>query len=344
VNVSDARAQSSSKIRLETVSDYTLTDPSGNSNTDANTEGDGFWSKMTVAGTGYSAGSYYKDSVVWDRDFLDPQYTGSANDDDTYTDAAGTGIAVYILHGSCNDITNTTCTSDAQCTAGTYCPGNSGLKPGTQKVCIRQSTHSFLTASASDAHGHAATYGQAYGSAALASIAWGEDAASGGFAGAGTNGGANVVVAVNSCGFRSRYLGTDTINMFAGMHSLLGAMPTNAVGITGTFNTVDFSDTAQWSERGTNLATFILANFTAPVGDAWLNPTMTSHGFNSRLGSANADGANFIVSKDASLFLVQWHTQTESWWGAQVEANDSVGLGYWWWRWGCNYNCLANGM
>jgi hypothetical protein len=341
---SDARAVTG--IYLETVSNYQTWTGGGSTanDTDANTEGSGFYTSMTAAGTGWTAGAFYQDNAVWDRDFYDADLTLTAGDNDTYFDNAYAAISMFIGHGQCQDAIATPCTTDAQCASGSYCPGGTAPQANTTRVCIRQQTHTLITSSTTSGHGNLVTYGQTFGQAAAKSIAWGEDAASGSFGGAGTNGGTNVGIIVNSCGIRSRYMDSTTSYMFAGVHSVMMAMPTNAIIPFGQLTPpIWYSDTVQWAARGSNFATIIQANAFAAAGDAWLNPTMVNNGFSSTGGIA-ANGANVIISKDSTLAKVQFHANSESWVGARSEANDAVGLGFWWNRVLCNYNCSALGM
>ena len=349
-----ARATTSTYIVTETVGDYSYWSgplPDGGANhandTDCNTEGNGFYNAMTAAGTGYSAAIRYTDSSVYDTDFYDPDLTGGASDDDTYNfDVAGTAISFVCAHGQCDDWTTTLCSSG--CPSGSYCPGESPLwSSGLQieyPTCINETQRRLITSSQYSSHSNNVWWGYTGGTEAI-DVALGEDSASGSFDGAGTNGGANVSVFVNSCGFRSQYMGVETNYMFGGLHSLLFAMPTKA------FRTSDGyaagSDTAQWSSRGSTLSSNILANMSAAVADAWLNSTMTApnSGYSLALGKSsdgtagnNPDGCNMIVSKDASSLTAYFHVYSETWTDAMNEANDATGLGYWYYDGYCNYD------
>lgn len=348
----NARAQitTSTSIRLEAVSDYrTVSGGSTVNDTDAVTEADGFWNNM-VGQSGWTAGSYWKDNWVWDTDFYDPELTGTAGDNDSYTDAAGTGISWYVMHGLCTGAFGdlevggvTACTSDANCGAGRYCPGGH-IVTGSQHMCISQKARYFWTSSTTSGHSNLAAYGQTYGQTAVRSIAWGEDGASGTFGGAGNNGGTNVAIITNSCGFRSRYLDSETPFMFAGLHAVLVSVPTNAVGYTGTFGAFGYSDTVQWAERGLNLAGVIKANMNAPMGDTWFNPLfVTYHGYTAKNG-APAEGANAIIAKGPTTGNVQFHAINETWTQSRLEGNDVTGAGHWWWRVSCNYDCNTLGL
>lgn len=342
---SNSSLAQNTSLRLETVSNYQFVSGGSTINdTDANTEGQGFWSAMLGAGTGWTAGAWYSDSQVWDTDFHDPDRTANASDNDVYFDAPGTGISMFIGHGFCNDGIVRSCASSADCSLGSYCPG--GRPPGTglTRTCIKQKSRVLQTSSATNAHGNLVYYGQSFGLAATTNIALGEDLASGSWSGAGTNGGTNVAILVNSCGVRSKYMNSGTGNMFAGVHALMMTMPSNAVIQTGMPSpTVQYSDTAQWSARGSTLANLILANQNAAMADAWLAPTMVNNGFVAPIGIAN-DGAQLIIGRDATDAAAQFHVFSETWTQAQNEAYDSTGSGYWYYRYACNYDCLNLGI
>ena len=273
----NALAQNTS-IRLETVSNYQFVSGGSTINdTDANTEGQGFWSAMLGVGTGWTAGAWYTDSQVWDTDFHDPDRTGNPSDYDAYFDAPGTGISMFIGHGFCDDGIVRSCVTSADCSLGSYCPGGTAPTPGTVRTCIKQKARVLQTSSASSAHNNIVYYGKSFGLSATTNIALGEDTASGGWSAAGSNGGTNVAIIVNSCGVRSKYMNTGTANIFAGVHALLMTMPTNAVIATGMVSPpVQYSDTVQWSARGSTLANLILSNQNAAMADAWLAPTMVN--------------------------------------------------------------------
>src|ERR1043165_6234577 len=95
----------SNGIVVETVSDYSLVCGNTSCDTDANTEGNGFWNAMTASGTGWVGTHHFMDNSVFDTDFEDPQYTGFGSDNDTGNfDPAGVGISFLIAHGVCDQI------------------------------------------------------------------------------------------------------------------------------------------------------------------------------------------------------------------------------------------------
>jgi hypothetical protein len=69
------------RIVVETVSDCSFVCGNTSCDTDANTEGNGFWNAMTASGTGWAATHHFMDGSVFDTDFEDPQYTGFGSDE-----------------------------------------------------------------------------------------------------------------------------------------------------------------------------------------------------------------------------------------------------------------------
>jgi hypothetical protein len=331
-----AGADSSVGIITETISDYTFVSGGGTfNNTDANTEGDGFYNAMTASGTGYTALRRYKDNLVYDTDFYDPDLTGFSRDGDTSNfDVAGGFISLVIAHGICDDLTTTRCNNDSNCGANAYCPGDQ-LNPGEQSTCINESSRRIITSSTNSSHANNVWYG--YNN--QKSFALGESKFSGGYDGAGTNGGTNVAIIVNSCGIRSRYFIDDTANFFAGVHSVMMTMPVESY--LDASGNQQFSDTAQWSARGSTLSSFILANILGQASAAWWNPTMiqAGHGFN----GGHGHGANIVIGRDSTASMAQWHVKSESWLGAQIDQNDATGNGWWYAWYVCNYDCNTFG-
>lgn len=258
---------------------------------------------------------------------------------------------MFIGHGNCDDVTVGThpnCVSDADCGPNAYCPGMTPMAPAYARRCINLRRRALLTSSTGSIHGNLVEYGTNPGTFALPakSLALGEDIDSGGWAGVGTNGGTNVAVLVNSCGFRSRYFLIHTAFMFAGVHSIFGTAPTAARNVVGSFNAYGYSDTAQWANRGAAFASAILTNPLASAADAWVHPTMVAQyvAFGPAGTSPPApEGFNFVLSRDTTQYLAQWHVSTESWLGTQSESNDAKGNGYWSLRSTCNYNCGGYG-
>ena len=333
-----AVGQASSGVVVETISDYSTLCGDHSCDTDADTEGNAFWNMMTASGTGWTATHHYIDNSVFDTDLEDPQYTGLADNDTNNFDPAGTDISLFIGHGTCDDVTSTVCTSDANCSAGGYCAAGH-LAAGEQRLCINQSQRRIFTSSTSGIHGNTVWYGTSSSGVAARTIGLGESSNSGSWAGAGTNGGTNVAAIVNSCGIRSHHFLKDTQNFYAGVHSVMMTMPIAAYKDTG--GTVRFSDTAQWGARGSTFAGTILANTLAAASDAWFNPTMVNSSYTGPSG--HNFGAQIVISEDSVASTATWHVLTESWIGTLIDSNDAKGNGFWAAWFVCNYDCNTYG-
>ena len=326
-----------SGIVLETVSDYTFV--SGGltvNNTDANTEGAGFWNPMIASGT-WSASAWYPDSSVYDTDFYDPDLTGGPNDEDTFNfDRAGAAISFVIAHGGCDDVTNQPCVTDADCGANSYCP-NFPLA-GNTAACINISPRRIITSSPSSSHGNNVLYGDSPTNPQPLSIALGEDANSGSWAGVGTTGGTNIAIITNSCGMRFRVRSQDQNRFFAGVHEVMMSMP---VGNVHGFATNGFADTAQWSARGSTLANLILTNINLPATSAWLTPNMTNNSFTAINGATSA-GANIVAVWDVSGTAVNNRLSSETWLQSTDETRDATSgaVGGYWYM--CNFSSCSS--
>jgi hypothetical protein len=339
-------AHANTGIVLETISDYSYVSGGSHGNdTDANTEGTGFWNPMTSSGI-WTVQSHYTDFDVWDVDFYDHDLTGGASDNDTYGfDQSGAGIAFFIGHGICDDVTNTTCTSDANCAihyANSYCP-SFPLASGQAATCIVESPRNLvISSSTTNSHGNRVVYGPNPWSD---SIALGEDSNSGSFGGVGTNGGTNIAIITNSCGMRFRYRSQDQNRFYAGVHEVMMNMP---VGNVWTSTGAQFADTAQWSTRGTTLANIILTNVNAPASSAWLSPTMVNNSYTAvgpNIPNSTYAGANIVGAFDSSWTAVTTRLSNETWAQSTDETRDptsaSVGAYYY----SCNFaNCTSYGL
>jgi hypothetical protein len=212
------------------------------------------------------------------------------------------------------------------------------------RVCIKHLKRTFITSSDTNHHSNLVNYGGSQ----WKSIAWGEDAASGGYDGAGTNGGTNVFVLTNSCGIRYAYWPQYTSYFYAGMHMLFMTMPVGAYKLPGE-TSPRFTDVNQWAARGSTLASNILANDNAPAASAWINATILSSSFigylgNNPNGGTQKFGANVVLAADTSGSMLNWRFLTEGWTGARMDSNDPKGnstLGIYYI---CNYDCSTYGI
>jgi hypothetical protein len=295
---------------------------------------------MLPAGSIWAAGARYTDSGVFDTDFFDPQITGNAADNDTNNfDRSGDAIAYFTGHGVCNPIsgaTNTSCTHNSQCNsppAGASLPGNCKSAPGfpgapAKGLCHYKADRHLYTCGAVDQHNHDVDYSSG-------SVKWGEGAQGGGWAGAGTNGGVNLVVLDISCAVLPWFEYYQLGPTFAGVHLITTLMPVNG-------------DLANVSNRGAAFAARWAANSNGNVADAWME-TMNSLPQNE--GSAcgavgggrgiNGCGLYFAMTMDGSDSVAQWKINTESWLGLQFDSNDGTGNSYYYTKAYCNYDCVT---
>lgn len=342
-----AEAATEDKAITKSVNDYSyysqhnlgLASPHlHDADTICNDEANGFASSL---GSSFALTYADQDFNVWDSDYVDPDRTGSGSDGDgSFFDINGFGIAFSCTHGisvaanSCN--TNVSCSgtngTQGSCAAGQVCiftpPGPAPPPPQPNfwfGICEQDTPRAIVTSTASSTHNNLVYYGNG-------SVAWGEDSDSGTFGGAGTNGGVNLVVMINSCGLTPPFYG-HYFQAFAGVHLVAGVMP-----ITG--------DTVNVSNRGSVLATYLGLNPTSSVGNSWFytldnvvgGSSCTPSGTDGGHGM-NGCGAYYTLSFDTTTALAQWHGDAENWNDLKNSSNDAKGNSQGWIYWHCNYDC-----
>lgn len=287
---------------------------------------DNFRNRMLSIG-GYTASVRYTNSLVYPTDFTDPERVSGGGDTWNF-DRPGDSIAYFSGHGTCDDQTNTTCTT----TAG--CPNVSG----TTKKCLRYTdsplqgrcVYSKPRKIVVDKTGTSCSSVDYSGS----TVRWGEDPTSnGGWAGAGTNGGINLAVIDNSCGITPDLYVPEMLNAFAGVSSIALIMPTR-VG----------SDTADVSSRGKAFADRYVSNQNSSVGYSWTDAiNSVSGGSGCAFGGGNHGvvgcGAHIYVSVEINQARAEWANRTESWVQLRDPNNDGYGWGWMSWIYTCNYDC-----
>lgn len=351
VALSAQPASGSTGITVEGVNNYAACNASQLSNQVA--DASNFLSTMTSGGpvAWYQKNAFYN-SDVYDSDFYDPQSTGLWNDyDGSYFDHPYNAISYYSGHGVCKSPNPSIgCTGAASCAqyAATW-----GIPPGgftAPAICRRDPGDASGTCSwtwalgpyvcgAADSHGHFVDLGTA-NHRSNAYVRLGESFYSGNWAGAGTNGGTNLVVFHQSCGAVPDETRFSIMNMpaIAGAH----LMATTAV-VTG--------DTAMVANRGSAFATRYLANPYGSVAQAWLDAmpglsgsTWTNpHTGNTYggYGGFNGTGAHLIMGNNSTAAAASWQLNNEHWSQLSGDAYDATGWNYWQARWACNYNCSA---
>jgi hypothetical protein len=320
-----AHAQSTGLV-VESVNDYTLRNGPSLSNSIAN--GDGFLQGMTFPGSRFHLNVRWVDKNVWDTDFLDPSANSQGGDQSNF-DTPGTAISYFTGHGFCNSGCSTTsCTTTRACTtpnanAGERMPGTCRFSPFDQPRCCYMVDRAAATAGNADKFNGVVNY-------TSGATRWGESPSSGGWAGAGTNGGTNLAVLDISCGILPTFWFQALQNANAGVQMVATIM-------------VAGGDTANVADRGSTFASFYKANENSRVSDSWLN-TMNSlpanegggcpggggfHGF-------NGCGCNIIIGMDNSAARAAG-SMNETWVSLTNDANDALGNQFYTTRWQCNY-------
>lgn len=363
----DVAHANSNGIAVEGVSDYTLINGGSiSANIDGAQEVCGFLYTMTngtaptdynacltatknTGNTGFVKNVEEYNGTVWDTDVVDPDTSGYSLDNDTYNfDKSGSAFSFLAVHGNCNDVATNLCSS--VCSLGQFCTDKSP-KTGLSDVCVNQSPRLLIFSSSQDKHGHVDQYGKPAFGPEAGSIRFGESPQSGGWAGAGTNGGANGVFIVNSCGTRGPTLFDNTKGMFAGAHSINMLTPSGAA--KDSYGNLWFSDSWTLNQRGSVVAQLMLANEFASISSAWRNPMAMNFGLvgptpptpiPTPTPTMSPHGAHLSVSFDATASLASWHIQTEGPLGALYDSNDATGNGNGAAIWTCTYDCNTYGL
>ena len=314
-------------------------------------EADNFVNGLIYSGSGWTRGNRWIDncgggntppcSNVYDTDFCDPNRAGaSAFDNDTSNfDRSVDALSFVSVHGTCNDVSNTSCTSTAQCGANKVCMGAGPTHNSPGWCASLQDRLLYVGLGASTNNHHSGWIDYTSGQMAL-----GEGATSGSWGGASTNGGANFAAVVNSCGVRPGFIAQETWNMFAGVQNIGMVMPSTPQG----------ADDVDAPERGTAFAQAYRVNPNGSIGLAWrdsiLGIPQTDGGGCPGLGSNYSNGgghgitgcgAQLAASLDSTLARAQWNNGTESWVQARDTANKAVGAGSEAWVYRCNYDCTT---
>ncbi|PHV12969.1 hypothetical protein [Chitinimonas sp. BJB300] len=286
---------------------------------------DNFRTRMLSIG-GYTAGLRYVNGLVYPTDFTDPQVLSGGADTFNF-DRTGDAIAYFSGHGTCDDQTNTACTTNAGC------PTVAGL----QKQCLRF-TDSPLTGRCVYSRPRNIVVDKTGSSCQLVNystggVRWGEDPTAGTWAGAGTNGGINLAIIDNSCGITPGMYIPQLLKTFAGVSSIALIMPTR-VG----------SDTADVANRGRAFADRYVANVNSAVGPSWTSAINSVTGGSSCAFGGGSHGvvgcgAHIYVSLEVNQARAEWANRTESWVQLRNEANDGIGSGWMSWLYTCNYDC-----
>jgi hypothetical protein len=309
---------------------------------------------MTRTAEWINGGQFY-DGEVWDTDFYDPDVSGATSpyDDDThYMDATGSVVAISYFsgHGFAPNTNNVACHVNSDCPSPpsgggyapgicTYCPtaaGHIGCDPAANGggICRYWFNTTIALNGSSSHHGQSVAWGAPNGG-----IVFGESEATGGWATqngkkAGTNGGINMLVLVQSYGGTPGLWQYETKSMFGGLHLLGMTSPTDG----------DY-DADSRADRGSTFASQYAMDPLGSVGDAWISSGASltegdgcnSDGYNA--GGYNGCGCTTVISWDRTAPLAAFHVLTESWNQLKDDLDyDAKGTGYWHWSTSCNYD------
>lgn len=276
--------------------------------------------------SGYTAGIRQTDELVLPADFTDPERIAGGIDTIRF-DRPGDAISYFSGHGSCDDQTNTACTSTAGCSD----------IAALEKRCLRY-TDSPLQGRCVYSRPRNIVVDQTGTSCQLVNystngVRWGEDPSAGSWAGAGTNGGINFAVIDNSCGITPDLYIPELLNAFAGISTIALIMPTR-VG----------DDTADVANRGRAFADRYVANVNSAIAPSWTDAINSVAGGSScAFGGGNHGvvgcGAHIAISVEVNQERAEWANRIETWEQLRDPANDGIGWGWMSWIYTCNYDC-----
>jgi hypothetical protein len=325
----------SKKITTEAVNAYSTCGPTNLNNSIANNAG--FRNTMIVAGGFWSAGLNRENQVVSDNHLYDPELTSGT--DTSNFDRPGDAIAYFTGHGVCDGATEVVCTGTSQCThpedVELVYPGSTATMPGSCKQgppgsgfppigtgwCHYLTPRHAITCGTYVGHNNDVNY-----SGGL--VRWGESSNSGSWAGAGNNGGVNLVVLDVSCGVNPTFWGPQLTPAFGGLHLLATMMP-----VTG--------DTANTPYRGSTFAAHWAANQYSGVADSWGQVVADLGGGGGNGGGLWGAGCNAVVSYHGNSQMSSWYVTSENWVELKNDSYDATSGGFFNVNIVCNYDAVT---
>ena len=308
----------STGLIVESVDNYTIRNGPSLSNSIAN--GDGFITGMTISGSPWRLMTRWTDLNVWDTDFMDPA-VDPVGDDSHNFDQRGAAISYFTGHGFCQDgcsqgqsCSTTTACKTPSAVAGERFPASCRFSPLDKPRCCYMVDRAGATSGQNDQKNGVVGY-------TSGPIRWGESSTSGGWAGAGTDGGTNLVILDISCGILPTFWYQALSNAAAGVH-MIGTLL-----IAG-------GDTANIADRGSTFAKMWAANQDGSVAQAWLD-TLSSLPA-SEGGGINGFGCNIMLAMDSTADRAG-QRMAENWSDLRNDNNDAQGKAFYVARWQCNY-------
>ena len=283
--------------------------------------GDGFILGMTPAGGPWEVKTRLINRSVWDTDLIDGASTSSGQDQ-LYFDRPSLAISYFTGHGIAADgCSAQSCTTTNACTmpvAGARLPGTCRFSPLDKPRCCYMVDRAAVTSGQFDAFGGIVNYtgGQ---------VRWGESANSGSWAGAGTDGGTNLVVLDISHGILPPFWTQTLRSAFAGVHMIATLMTAGG-------------DTANSAIRAPTFARMWAANPNGSVAQAWLD-TMGSLPATDQF---NGFGCNIVMAMGRTEQEAQ-SSIAEDWNDLRSDNRDARGNDWSFARWNCNYTLKSPG-
>jgi len=296
-------------------------------------------SSMLTNLTAYNPGLYeayystitnsWQNGDVYDSDFYDPDVTGGPGWDNGEFDYTGNvnAFAMYCGHGAKQPTLPVyPCNHASDCPtapAGVYGPGTCVAYPGVGNttgssdpgICRYWSYPESVVQGYEAEFGNYVQYGPEHGG-----VAFGESSAWGGWYGAATNGGNNVVITQQSWGMFPNHYYSEMAGIFAGLQLFGTTMP-----IGGDTN-------GGASDVGWAFGQEYLDNPWASVSYGWTEGTMASVS-----DVYNGYGCNIMMAIDETNATASAKI-SENWVAAAYDENDAAGQGYYYYEFWCNYN------
>ena len=296
----------------------------------------GFLNALTSTGK-FSSLVNFTNGSVYDTDFVDPD-TGHTGNDTQNFDVVGGSFSYFTGHGLDGSCTTQACTHSSQCTtpgkgggftppAG-HCQSSPGNGPSNTGQCCYDSNRYLITHSSNDQYGGNVGYSTNW-------VKFGESAYSTNWAGAGTNGGTNVVIIDASWPVMANFGWNQLGPFFAGMRIVAATQPV-------------WGDQANVADRGAAFAHPATQNINSSVYSAWpAAMSLLAYNEGSPCGASdysqggghgfNGCGCNLVIAADASQTLVSTDT-TASWLALQNDLSDAFSKNYYTWNATCNYD------
>ena len=307
----------SNGLVVETVVEYGSI---GSRMPNSHADGDGFIAALTPPDSNneWRVLARWKDPDVWDTDFLDQKTWDESN-----FDQAGTAISFFSGHGwtaPYGEVPPHRCSHSSECKsppAGAgprgicKAAGTPGHASGDTSQCVYYNDRSLTTNSSKDQLNHAANY-----SAGRAK--WGESKSSGAWAGAGTDGGTNLVVLDSSWGVVASFWREETQAAMAGVHFLATTLP-----VTGDY----LNDPGRGAAFGKRWA----QDSGSSVSQSWLVAMNSIPN-----GGFDMSGCHFVITYDESSERALKHLD-EDWSEIKNDGWDAKGNAVYWARWLCNW-------